>query len=315
MFKIIKIENKIIAYFHNGVIMEKDNCSDDDFMQIRNINDEKELCEWFLSDKDKEALKIINEVNNSNLLKCVNDKICWPEISELSMPEELVSEILNAEKEGDEVKLLTYKNFWTLMCLNTDPVCRKKLFNFLKIHGLTIEKHGFFVAYRNVDKTKEEGVYTDHHTGTFRIKIGEMVTIDRRDCDSNSNIECSRGLHVAGKNWLTRNYYGTQGLVCLVNPADVVAVPGNSEYGKLRCCAYLPIDLLEYNYDDKPIEFPKEDGFDCSYVNKVIYEGLMGTESDTTYKIVIPQNPSLNKDSIQNRLFDIALQAIKDRNS
>ena len=52
-----------------------------------------------------------------------------------------------------------------------------------------------------------------------------LVTLDRSDCDTNSHHECSNGLHLASPNWLNRNYYGTVGLACLCNPADVVAVP------------------------------------------------------------------------------------------
>lgn len=32
-------------------------------------------------------------------------------------------------------------------------------------------------------------------------------------------------VHVASKDWLTQNYFGDIGLICLVNPANVVAVP------------------------------------------------------------------------------------------
>ena len=52
-----------------------------------------------------------------------------------------------------------------------------------------------------------------------------MVTMKRDACDSVQENTCSSGLHVAGKGWLKRNYFGNNGLVVLVNPADVVAVP------------------------------------------------------------------------------------------
>ena len=90
---------------------------------------------------------------------------------------------------------------------------------------MTISKSGFFVAYRNVDITSEPNVFTDHHSHTFKIRIGEMVTMDRDKCDAVQENVCSSGLHIGGKGWLKKNYYGDTGLACLINPADVVAVP------------------------------------------------------------------------------------------
>ncbi len=111
------------------------------------------------------------------------------------------------------------------MSLNPSEECRKNLYWFLQLHGLKLAKCGFFVAYRNVDTTKEKGVYTDHHSHSTRIKIGEMVTLPREKCDCDSNNECSKGLHCASVKWLKKSYFGNVGLACLVNPADVVAVP------------------------------------------------------------------------------------------
>ena len=109
---------------------------------------------------------------------------------------------------------------------------------------------------------------------------------------------------------MKKNYYGNTGLACLVNPADVVAVPPYDNYGKLRTCAYLPMDIIQYdeNYDVIPLDV--EDGFDCSYVTKVIYEGTMGTEEDSTYKIHIPELPGTTVESIQDKLLEIAKECI-----
>ena len=68
----------------------------------------------------------------------------------------------------------------------------------LNKNGLVISKCGFFVAYRNANyhHTEEDGsiVYTDAHTGTTRIKIGEVVTMPREDCDTVQEHTCSQGL-------------------------------------------------------------------------------------------------------------------------
>jgi hypothetical protein len=112
---------------------------------------------------------------------------------------------------------------------------------------------------------------------------------------------------------LKQNYFGSQGMVCLCNPADVVAVPKLDHYGKLRTCAYLPIEKAQFDDNGDVIAFEAHDGFDCGYVTQVIYEGLMGTEKDSPYKIVIPEVPGINKEVISDKLLDIAKKCITDR--
>ena len=317
MQKVIKINNKIIVILNNGCKFEKENVTDEEFDTICNSSDE-ELMMMF-NPKYAEELeeaesikKVINNVEDSNLLVKKGDSIYFKGVSELSLPKEFVEAILTAENNNDELKLEAYRNFWTLMSLNPSEECRKNLFWFLTKYDMTIAKCGFFVGYRNVDTTDEEGVYTDHHSHTFKIKIGEMVIMPREKCDCDSRVSCSQGLHIGGKGWLKKNYYGNTGLACLINPADVVAVPHIDDYGKLRTCAYLPIEVINYDENEDVIPLDVEDGFDCSYVTKVIYEGITGTE-DSPYKITIPKVGGINKESIQDRLLDIAMKCVVDK--
>ena len=317
MQKVIRINNKVIVILNNGCKFEKEDITDEEFEIICNSSDE-ELMKMFNPQYEKDleeaesVKKVINSVESSNLLVKKGDSIYFKGVSELSLPKELVEAIITAENNNDELKLEAYKNFWTLMSLNPSEECRKNLFWFLTKYDMTIAKCGFFVGYRNVDTTSEEGVYTDHHSHTFRIKIGEMVTMPREQCDCDSSVSCSRGLHCSSVGWLKRNYYGNTGLACLVDPSQVVAVPHVDDYGKLRTCAYLPIKVIKYNEYDDVIPLDVEDGFDCSYVTKVIYEGLMGTE-DSPYKITIPNIKGINKESIQDKLLDIAMKCVVDR--
>ena len=317
MQKIIRINNKVIVILNNGCKLEKDNITDEIFNLICNSSDEK-IMEIFnpqykeTLEEAKKTEKFINNVEDSKLLVKKGDSVYFKGVSELSLPKELIEAIINAENNNDELKIEAYRNFWTLMSLNPNEECRKNLFWFLTKYDMTIAKCGFFVGYRNVDTTDEEGVYTDHHSHTFKIRIGEMVTMPREKCDCDSNVSCSRGLHCSSVGWLKRNYYGNTGLACLIDPSQVVAVPHVENYGKLRTCAYLPIKVIKYNEHNDVIPLDVEDGFDCSYVTKVIYEGLMGTE-DSPYKIVIPKVKGINKESIQDKLLDIAMKCVVDR--
>lgn len=318
MQKIIKVGNKVTIILENGNIEER-LVTEEEFKKIVEAKSDKEIMMLLHPDYNEKvksynkAMTLIDRIKASKILSTINNTIYWKEVSDLSIPEDFAKSIVEAEEAGDKLKLSTYKNFWTLMSLNTDEQCRKNLYWFLQLHGLKLAKCGFFVAYRNVDKTDKEGVYTDHHSQTTTIKIGEVVTIPREQCDCNSNVECSRGLHCASAKWLKKNYFGSVGLACLVNPADVVAVPHNSEYGKLRTCAYLPMEIIHYNNNDNVIPLNVEDGFDCSYVTKVIYEGTMGTEKDSPYKINIPEMPGIKRESIQDQLLEIAKDCIVNR--
>lgn len=318
MSKIIKIDSTVIVTLDSGQVFQKSDVTDAEFNIICNAIDD-ELLRIFcpevkeVAEQIKEVQEIEDRVRKSNLLEWRNDTVYFPMVSELSVPKELAEYILNAEESGDSIKIETYKNFWTLMSLNTDEDCRKNLFAFLMRHDFKVAKCGFFVAYRNVDTTNTPEVFTDHHTHTFKIRVGEMVTLPRSQCDCDSERECSRGLHVSSTNWLTQNYYGNVGLVVLVNPAEVVAVPKRSDYGKLRTCAYLPIDKIVYNTEGKIIPYPKETGFECDLVPQVIYEGVMGTEKDS-YKFEIPEIPGVNKERITDNLLEIAKNVIVERN-
>lgn len=318
--QIIRIDDLIVVNLDSGMSFQKILESESEFDTILNATTEDEIINIFnpCISEVREEIRTIEHleerVQKSNLLEWKNDAIYFPIVSELSVPKELAEVILDAEENNDSIKMETYKNFWTLMSLNPDEECRKNLFAFLMRHDFKVAKCGFFVGYRNVDTTNTPGVYTDYHSHTYRIKIGEMVTMPREDCDCSSQNECSRGLHVSGTNWLSRNYFGDTGLVVLVNPADCVAVPERSDYGKLRTCAYLPIDIMYYNTEGKVIPYPKETGFECDLVPKVIYEGILSSESCATYKFEIPDIPGINQDRITNSLLEIAKNCIVDRN-
>lgn len=318
MQKIIKVDNKVTVYLDNGNFIEK-NITNEEFQEIIKANSDTEILkivcpeyQQMIDDRNK-ALSVVEKLRESKLLRVSNNTIYWDNVSSLSLPQALAEAIVEAELEHNNLKISTYRNFWTLMSLNPDERCRKNLFWFLQKYGMTISKCGFFVGYRNVDITKEEGVFTDHHSHSFKIRIGEMVTMDRDKCDTIQENTCSTGLHIGGKGWLKRNYYGNTGLACLINPADVVAVPPYDNYGKLRTCAYLPMEVIHYDKNDDVIPLDVEDGFDCSYVTKVIYEGTMGTEEDSSYKITIPDVPGITKENIQNKLLAIAKECIVNR--
>lgn len=176
----------------------------------------------------------------------------------ITMPKLLVDKITTFLKNNISIKPLI--NFWLLCLKNPNEVARTRLFEYLSHHRFIITPSGYFVTYRLVKSTNTKGVFTDARTSTFKIKIGEVVTMPRNECDEDGANNCSKGLHVGspsfigvekgegynkekgqiGTGYVTQPHgQGDQAIIAFVNPANVVSIP-NSDTRKLRCCEYYP---------------------------------------------------------------------------
>lgn len=237
--RIIRCKKSLTAVLAGGRIIQINNCTDALFERVKELqaeDNEFELINLLIPEEDEEKannariITLVNNLEDSEILTFRNNSVYWDEVSPLSMPQSFAEKVVLAEKNNNTDELEAYKHFWTLLSLNPDPVVRENLFKFLEKWGMVITKSGLVVGYRNADiyhkeDRLEDTIFTDHHSGTTRIRIGHMVTLPREKCDFDSSVECSRGLHLGGTSWLERNYFGEVGLVCLVNPVDIVAVP------------------------------------------------------------------------------------------
>jgi hypothetical protein len=93
--------------------------------------------------------------------------------------------------------------------------------------------------------------FTDWHQGSTSIRLGSPVSMDRSQCDSNPMNSCSSGLHVGAPGYVKG--FGRGGgnvyLACLVNPMNVVAVPSDYSYMKMRCCEYYAYGIVDLDND------------------------------------------------------------------
>lgn len=158
---------------------------------------------------------------------------------------------------------------------------------------------------------KSTTVYTDHHSHTFDIKLGQMVTMPREECDNNPEVSCSCGLHVGAKGWLEESYYGTIGMRCLVNPADIVAVPQLDDYGKMRTCAYYPVNIVDFDNKGHIKEDGIKSGFEDDFINKICYTGNLN-EKDDPYTLDIYS--TVDKEKVYNDLIELANSIKKSNN-
>jgi hypothetical protein len=299
----------------------------------------------------------MKKVEESKILTLRGHSVYMLDVSELSIPEDFVSKIIEAEEKGDEVELRKFKNFWTLVSLNPDSRVRNNLFWFIRKWDMQITESGLIIAYRNAD-IKEEAkygteqvktiinayykekyinhnnpysvdievtskdkthnmnlgelydeivnggdspVYTDHHSHSTEIRLGHPVSIPREECDADQEHSCSRGLHVGAKGWLKQNYYGDVGLMVLVNPANVVAVPTIDEYGKMRVCEYFPVAIVDFDDNGNVIEPPYDVHTDVEYLNSIVYDGDFNNEDVDNYEI---QNLYKTREDVYASILD-----------
>lgn len=276
--KIFRRQNYLQIDFSDGSTYSTNECNDGVWNFLKENQDNEEAVKLkFLNTSLFQGKALMEKVKDSSILTLRGSSVYMLDVSELTIPEDFVTKILDAEARGDEKELSKFKNFWTLVSLNPDSRVRNNLFWFIRKWDMQITDSGLIIAYRNAD-IKEEAkysteqvkiiintyykekyinnadpykmnfvdkgitgnlgelydeivnggdspVYTDQHSHTTEIRLGQPVRIAREDCDANQEHSCSRGLHCGAKGWLKQNYYGNVGLMVLVNPANVVAVP------------------------------------------------------------------------------------------
>jgi len=113
-------------------------------------------------------------------------------------------------------------------------------------------------------------VYTDMHTRSMHIELGKPVSIERVECDSDPARDCSYGLHCGATKYVER-FAGYKGVVlaCLVNPANVVAVP-QYDHSKMRVAEYFPFAYA--TYEDGKIDIVEQGYYEDDYCQYEVEE-------------------------------------------
>ena len=129
-----------------------------------------------------------------------------------------------------------YKKFLKNLESNPNKDSRDQLLIFLKHNNFPITPDGCFLAYKYV--TKFDGTLKDSYSKTFNNNPGQIVAMDRKDCDPDRTVTCSKGLHVAAYAYANDCGGGSTVIQVKVNPKDVVAVPNDHNNQKIRVCRY-----------------------------------------------------------------------------
>ncbi|QGH72811.1 MAG: hypothetical protein [Podoviridae sp. ctLUJ1] len=124
---------------------------------------------------------------------------------------------------------------------------------FVEKADLPLTDDGDIIIYKRVNRcpstTKIEGillpvaVFKDCHSGNVKQWAGCEVVVDKKLVDLDRKKDCSNGLHVCTRTYLS-TFYGSNVMLGLLSPEDILAVPERN-VSKVRTYRYRLLDVLD----------------------------------------------------------------------
>jgi hypothetical protein len=151
---------------------------------------------------------------------------------------------------ADGVDCLPIFKFITRLQLNPSKRAVDELYTFLEHKHLPLTETGTFLAYKAVRHD-----FTDKHSGKFFNGVGEVLSMPRNKVDDDKNVGCSYGFHAGTLEYASNFACGSDKLVLVeIDPADVVSIPTDCEFQKLRTCRYKVVAEYERPLDEHVYE-------------------------------------------------------------
>ena len=186
--------------------------------------------------------------------------------------ESLSDTIERYRREGRDPENLV--RFMRRLAKNPSKRSRDQLFNWTQAKNMTVDEDGYLIGYKgvtaemlsiNAGTAFVNGVET---TGQIPNLVGTVVSMPRSEVQDDPTIGCSTGLHVGS--WDYASGFGEVTLEVRIDPADVVSVPKDCGFQKLRCCEYEVIAIHETDTDDLTAHEP-----DSSYDEEGAFDSFM----------------------------------------
>jgi|TARA_A100001037_G_scaffold38696_2_gene29756 hypothetical protein len=191
---------------------------------------------------------IISRVNSfcEGYVSADGGEMTWDGIA---MPELFTDRILDMISQGFPFEPML--NFLDNLSQNPSDQAVVELFDFMQNKHLPITSDGHFLAYKAVGED-----FTDLYSGSLDNSVGQTVEVPRSSVNSNRNSHCAAGLHVGAIDYAASyggidinnksdDDGGNNLVICKVNPMDVVSVPSDSRFQKLRCCKYEVVSMFD----------------------------------------------------------------------
>ena len=205
---------------------------------------------------------IVSHLNSycEGYVNCADGVLNWDGIK---MPNMFTSTILDMVKQGFPFEPML--NFLDNMSQNPSDHAIVELFDFMENKHMPITMDGHFLAYKAVKNN-----YKDIYSGTIDNSVGSVCSVPRSQVDGNRDNGCGKGLHVGAIDY-AKSYGGinldedggnddggNQLMICKVNPRDVVSVPTDHKFQKLRTCRYEVVSKFDSIFD-KIIHMTEQD--------------------------------------------------------
>lgn len=159
----------------------------------------------------------------------------------------------------DDIPIEPLVEFLKKLQLNPSHRSVSTLYDFLEREGLTLAPDGDFLAYKAVTRQLR-----DKWTRTICNAPGFRPTMPRNEVCDNPNNGCAPGLHMGSHDYAT-GYASGDDVVIITkcSPANVVCVPVDCGYQKIRTCGYEVVcrytgKLPIYSYDLRNPYAPKK---------------------------------------------------------
>lgn len=113
------------------------------------------------------------------------------------------------------------------------------LMRFLERGDLPLAEDGSIIAYKMLkygQHPKGGEYFVDCHSGKITQRVGSYVCVNENLVDLNRRKECSNGLHIARRGYLS-GFGGDVCVLCKIDPEDVMVVPHNDP-NKVRVKGY-----------------------------------------------------------------------------
>lgn len=184
--------------------------------------------------------------------------------------------------------------FFEKVADNPQEHSRTQLYEWLDRHEFTIAENGDIVGYKGCKGTIEEplsihfgpgivdGVRMNGHLPN---KPGSIIEIERSAVHHDPAVGCSTGLHVGTYEYASSFSQGVL-LEVHVNPTDVVSVPTDCNWAKVRTCRYEVIKAISVPYTsavrvgDDDWDYDSDEDWDEDWDDDEDYGLLDSTDED-----------------------------------
>jgi hypothetical protein len=168
------------------------------------------------------------------------------------------------EGRGDD--LAAVAKFLENAAANQSMEAIDAMYRWITNRDMILTSEGTFLAYKGVMKDSEGKVVSitrgtalvdgEEFTGNIPNPVGSVITMPRSAVTADTAIGCGPGLH-AGTYSYARSFAGYNAPMLLVeiNPRDVVSVPSDSSFQKLRVSRYKVLEHIEDRQESRYYEF------------------------------------------------------------